>query len=72
MEKIKRILGEYSGINPDLITTDLSFEDDLYLNEDDILEILDEIEEYFQIEFEDKEVSLIYVADLITLVKTLI
>lgn len=72
MEKIIRILGEYSGINPGLITTDLRLEEDLYLDEDDILEMLDEIEESFQVEFENRDVSLVYVDDLVNLVNSVV
>ena len=69
---IKRLLSEYSDFDADTITTDMSIHDDLFLNKGDLQEIVLEIQDYFGCDIEDPIESIIYVCDLMAVVKSAI
>lgn len=57
LKKIKEILAENFGIDPSEVTENAYFEEDLNLGEYEMIELLAELEEVYQIEIEaeDKE-----------------
>ncbi|GMQ62131.1 hypothetical protein AN2V17_13620 [Vallitalea sp. AN17-2] len=69
---IKKILGEFSGMDYKLVTNDMNLKDDLYLDDSDLDDVLNEIEDLFGFEFNERDTELIYVSDLIAFVKTAI
>ena len=70
IKKIKEILAENFGIDPSEVTEHAYFEEDLNVGEYEMVELLSELEEEYQIEFEaeDKE-DLTTVGDLVSVVK---
>ncbi|WP_113671813.1 acyl carrier protein [Vallitalea guaymasensis] len=69
---IKKILGEFSGMDYKLVTNDMHLKDDLYLDDSDLDDVLNEIEDLFGFEFNDRDAELVYVSDLIAFVKATI
>lgn len=69
LETLKSILSEYSGVGVKAITSDMYLEDDLYIEESDLDEVLNEIEDQLGFEFEERNTKLVYVSDLIMFVK---
>lgn len=69
VQKIIKLLAETAGIDYNLISMDLNLKDDLFLDENDIDEVLIELEDYFGVEFEEREKEFICVEDLISYVK---
>lgn len=57
IEKLKSVIAEVLGINPDSITSDTTFVDDLGADSLDIFQIIMGIEEEFDIELEDDAVE---------------
>ncbi|MBA7589678.1 Acyl carrier protein [subsurface metagenome] len=55
MDRIKKIIVKQSGIDESKITENSSFLDDLGLDSLDIIELIMELEEEFNIEIPDKE-----------------
>lgn len=72
LETIKGILSDFSGVGVKSISHDMHLEDDLYLEESDLDEVLNEIEDQLGFEFEERDNELVYVSDLIALVKSAI
>lgn len=72
LRMIKEMLAEIGGVDYKLITSDMHMKDDLYVDESDIEDILDELEGQLGVEFEDRGRDLIYVADLIAYVKEVV
>ncbi|MBK5253364.1 MAG: hypothetical protein JJE03_02645 [Peptostreptococcaceae bacterium] len=69
IQVIKKLLGEYTGVDYWTIHGGMHLEDDLMLDENDVIDILNDIEEYFGVKFEEDGTELIYVEDLIAYVK---
>lgn len=65
---IKKILGDISKIDYEDITEDMHLKDDLYLDDNDLIEVFDAIEDYFGIDIDNYENDFVYVSDLIALV----
>ena len=70
LKKIKEILADNFGIDPSEVTESAFFEEDLNIGEYEMIELMSELEEAYQIEFEseDKE-ELSTVGDLISVVR---
>lgn len=56
-EKLKKIISEQFDINPNNITMDSSFQDDLNADSLDIVELIMAIEDEFDLEVEDESVE---------------
>lgn len=69
IQVIKKLLGEYTGVDYWTIHGDMHLEDDLMLDENDVYDILNDIEVYFGVQFEEEGTEIIYVEDLIAYVK---
>jgi acyl carrier protein len=70
LKKIKEILAENFGIDPSEVTESAYFEEDLNVGEYEMVELLSELEEEYQIEFEGEEkAELITVGDLVSVVR---
>jgi len=54
-DAIKKIVAQVMGVDPDSITEDTSFTDDLGADSLDIFQIIMAIEEQFEIEIDDEE-----------------
>jgi acyl carrier protein len=67
LKEIKKMIEEKTGIETSEITADLFFEDDLNLGDMELLEILNELEEKFQVELVDEKDSIETVQDLVDL-----
>jgi acyl carrier protein len=63
-ETILRIIAEYLNISIDNLELDLYLKDDLYLNDEDIENIFEEVEEEYDVNIE-KNTELKKVSDLI-------
>ncbi len=70
LKQIKQLLADNFGIEPHEVTEDAFFEDDLNLGEYELLELMSELEEMYQVEFEkaDKD-ELDTVGSLISLLR---
>ena len=70
LKKLKELLAENFGIEPTEVDEGAYFEEDLNLGEYELIELLSELEEYYQIEFEpeDKE-ELDTIGSLITILR---
>jgi acyl carrier protein len=64
---IKKVIEEKTGLEPEEITADLYFEDDLNLGEIELLEILNELEEKYHTELVDEKDKIETVQDLVDL-----
>lgn len=53
--QFKNILSQYSGKNPEEITSEMKFREDLQMSSLDFMTLLGEIEDEFDIEFEEVE-----------------
>lgn len=69
IKRIKEIISEISGIDTSFITNDMHLKDDLYMDSNDLDEVLSSIEDELDITLDDLEVDLVYVSDLIAYVK---
>ncbi|MDD7218817.1 MAG: acyl carrier protein [Blautia sp.] len=73
IEKLKSVIAEVLGINPDSITSDTTFVDDLGADSLDIFQIIMGIEEEFDIELEDDAVEQIRtVGDAVAAIRQMI
>lgn len=66
---LKKLIGEYAEVDPQEVTEDMSLADELYLSEDDIDDILDEMEDILDLEILEDPSELATVADLIDFVR---
>ena len=65
-DKVKNILGNYIDINLDEITLETRLADDLGLNSYEFMTLLGELEDEFDMEVDEKEVTkLVTIADLL-------
>lgn len=55
-EELKEIICEYVDVNPDAITEDSRFIEDLGFNSYDFMSMVGEIEDKYEIEVEEREV----------------
>lgn len=65
---IKKVIAELTDMEVSRITNDMHLVDDLYLDDDDISDILDELEDRLGFEFENRNYSIEYVNELIAFV----
>ena len=65
--KTKKVIEEKTGIAPSDIHEGSFFEDDLNIGEMELLEILSELEEMFQVELVSEQENIVTVQDLIDL-----
>lgn len=63
--KVKEIIEDKLGIEPEEVTPEAFFEDDLNVSEMELIEILQELEESFHIELLDKRENIESIADLL-------
>lgn len=67
--RINAVIVEKSGVDPDEITVESYFEDDLNISELELYEITDALEEEYQIEIdEDEREKIVTVKNLVHLV----
>lgn len=69
---IKKMLGEVAGVDYRTITGDVHMQEDLDLDENDVDDLLNELEDLYGVEFEDRNRELVYVSDLIAYAKEVI
>ncbi len=70
LKKIKEILAENFGIDPSEVLEGAYFEEDLNLGEYEMIELLSELEEAYQIEFEaEDKIDLETVGALVAIVR---
>lgn len=55
-EELKEIICQYVDVNPDTITEDSRFMEDLGFNSYDFMSLVGEVEEQYDIEVEEREV----------------
>ena len=67
-KKAKRLISEKTGVDVEEITDDSFFEDDLNVGELELIEILEELEELFDIELTDKKNDIETFGDLTELI----
>lgn len=67
-KKVKEVISAKSGIDVDEIESESYFEDDLNLSQMELVEILAELEEMFQIELMESKEEIETVQDLMDLV----
>lgn len=67
--RLKKMIGDCVELDEMEISNDMSLIGDLNLDEFDISDLLNEIEEYFEIELDEQSGDLENVGDLITFVK---
>ncbi len=63
--KVKEIIEDKLGIEPEEVTPEAFFEDDLNVSEMELIEILQELEESFHIELLDERENIESIADLL-------
>ena len=68
LEKLREIIGEVLNIDPDTITADTTFVDDLGADSLDLFQVISEIEDAFDIQIETEE-GLSTVGDLVAYVE---
>ena len=68
VKKIKKIIADYADVDINAVSNEMHLMDDLYLDEDDINEIMAELTEEFEVEFDEEECDFVYVSDLISYV----
>lgn len=71
-EKIYEIIAHKGGVEPEDINRDTFFEDDLNLGEMDLLDIITEIEEIFEIEVDTGDEQVDNVGDLIDIIAEIV
>ncbi len=54
-EKVKSVIAEQTGINPETITMDSSFVEDLNIDSIDLIELIMMLEEEYNIEFSEDD-----------------
>ena len=70
LEKLREIIGEVLNIDPDTITADTTFVDDLGADSLDVFQIIMGIEEEFDIEIENEEAEkIVTVSDAVEQIK---
>lgn len=57
LDKIKSILSQYSGMDPEQISTESNLKADLELNSLDLVEIVVAFEEAFEVDISDREIA---------------
>ena len=65
LQKIKNIIESKLGVDPEDIKPDSYFEDDLNISEWELLEVLQELEETYQIDLTENKDEIESVADLL-------
>ncbi len=65
LEQIKNLIVERTGMDPDEITEESYFGDDLNLGEMDLVEILGELEEIYHIDLVEEKGNIETVQDLV-------
>ncbi len=68
-KKIKKLLADTAGVDYSLIYNDLNLKDDLFLDDNDIEEIMLALEDFYDIEFEIGDKEFVFVEDIISFVK---
>jgi acyl carrier protein len=68
-KKIKKLLADTAGVDYSLIYYDLNLKDDLFLDDNDIEEIMLALEDFYDVEFEIGDKEFILVEDIISFVK---
>ncbi len=63
--KIKKIIEEYTGLSPSDIHENSFFEEDLNIGEMDLLEILSELEEMYQVDLVSEQENITTVQDVV-------
>lgn len=72
LEELKEIICQYVDVNPEKVTEDARFIEDLGFNSYDFMSMVGEIEEAFDIEVEEREVvNVKTVGDAIEYIKSL-
>ena len=70
-EKVREIISEQKGIPEDKITMETTFLDDLNADSLDVFQIISELEEYFELEFEADDIEKIKsVGDAVDYIKS--
>ncbi|HLB51955.1 hypothetical protein A3F07_03230 [candidate division WWE3 bacterium RIFCSPHIGHO2_12_FULL_38_15] len=69
LNKVKKIIEEKTGIDPSEITLESYFEDDLNISEMELMEILEELDELFNLDLTSEKENLETVGDLIELLE---
>ena len=73
LEKLKEIIGEVLNIDPDTITADTTFVDDLGADSLDLYQIILGVEDAFDIEIPQEEAEkIVTVADAIDLIQRVV
>ena len=67
--KVKRIVSEKSGVEPEDITLEAYFEDDLNLGKMELIEILEELEELYEAELISRKGEIETFSDLIDILE---
>jgi acyl carrier protein len=68
VKKIKELVSEKAGFEPNEISEDLYFEDDLNLGALEVAEVIEELEEDYSISLSEYKTEIETVGDLITAV----
>ena len=55
LEKVKEILADRAGVDPDEVTDDSYFFDDLNIGKIELMEVITELEDEFEISIDDEE-----------------
>jgi len=63
--KIKQLIEEKTGLDPEEVTEESCFEDDLNLGEMELIEILSELEEHYHVNLVEDIESFVTVQDVI-------
>ncbi len=67
LNKIKKVIVTVTGIDPDEITEESYFEDDLNIGEMELVDILTELEEEFQVDLVGEKDNIKTIEDIIDL-----
>jgi len=69
LNKVKKIIEDKTGLDPSEISLESYFEEDLNISEMELLEILEEIEELFNLDLTSEKENIETVGDLIELLE---
>ena len=70
-EKVREIISEQKGVSEDKITMETTFLDDLNADSLDVFQIISELEDYFELEFEADDIEKIKtVGDAVDYIKS--
>lgn len=69
VKKVKELLAEVACVDSKIISADMHLIDDLFLDEAEIDDILNELEDHFGFEIEEGHDPVEYVSDIIAMVK---